>query len=380
MMAVTAVTAVIGALLALVASAVAMTRLRASTGQARDRLLWLVWGATVTFAAGLAAVVFNVLVDWPPQLYAGLVVGCVVMPLSVAFGRWPWANAGAARALVQTLVVVGLVLLVEAVYLMAVVGLGRLPEGHERTTLVLSIVAAAVACVLAFPARRRLDEWANQHVYGERHAPDEALRTFGSRMSRAVPLDELLLQLVETLKKTMQLDAAEIWTGSDGLLTRTVSVPDRPIVQLHLSGEELPVAARAQAQGNAWLQVWVPALLEGRDGRLVRSVTVAHLGELLGFILVERPGDANPVQRGRGPGAGRPGPPGRPGPAQRAPRLGAAGLARRAAAAQRGADRQPGAASCPRPTSRAAGSSATCTTAPSSTWWPWPSRSASRRR
>ena len=87
-MAVTAVTAVIGALLALVASAVAMTRLRASTGQARDRLLWLVWGATVTFAAGVAGSAFAVLVDWPRKFYAGAAVGCAVVLLAVMLGRW----------------------------------------------------------------------------------------------------------------------------------------------------------------------------------------------------------------------------------------------------------------------------------------------------
>ena len=51
-------------------------------------------------------------------------------------------------------VIAGLVMLVVAVYLLVVVGLGRVPEGHERTIFALSISAAAVACVFAFPARR----------------------------------------------------------------------------------------------------------------------------------------------------------------------------------------------------------------------------------
>ncbi len=290
-----AAVASVGAVLAGAALLISVARLRASAGPARGRLLWLAWGATVTFALSVAAGALSALIDRPHQLYAGLALGCVVVPASVALGRSARANAVAERVLVQTLVVAGLVTLVGAVYPLVVIGtLGRVPEADERTTLLLSIVAAAIACLLAFPARRRLEEWARQHVYGEPHAPDEALRTFGNRMSRAVPLDELLLQLVETLKKTMQLEAAEMWTGSDGLLTRTVSVPDRPPAQLRLSGEELPVAARAQAQGNAWLQVWVPKLLEGREDRLVRSVAVAHLGELLGLIVVERPGHASP--------------------------------------------------------------------------------------
>lgn len=288
------VAALVGGGLAVAAAVVTAVRFRRATGVARARLLWLSWGALVTATVGLAGLALSTLVDWPTDPLTGLAAGCLLLPLAVALGRTPRATQAAEPVLVDTLVVTGLVGLVGGIYVLVVIGLGRVPQGHERTTLALSMGAAAVACTLAFPARRRLEEWANQRVYGERHAPDEALRTFGGRMSRAVPMDELLLQLVETLKKTMHLTAAEIWTGTDGVLSRSVSVPDRPAAQLHLDGEELPVVARAHAQGNAWLQVWAPALLEGRDDRIVRSVAVAHLGELLGLIVVERAAEDTP--------------------------------------------------------------------------------------
>jgi AcrR family transcriptional regulator len=57
--------------------------------------------------------------------------------------------------------------------------------------------------------------------------PDEALRTFGTRLSRAIPLEELLLQLAESLHKTMALEAAEVWTGSEGLLERAKELEHR---------------------------------------------------------------------------------------------------------------------------------------------------------
>jgi len=40
------------------------------------------------------------------------------------------------------------------------------------------------------------------------------LRTFGSRLTRALPFDELLLQLAESLKATINLEVAEVWTRS----------------------------------------------------------------------------------------------------------------------------------------------------------------------
>ncbi len=233
------------------------------------------------------------------------------------------------------------------------------------------MAAAAVACGLAFPARRRLEEWANQRVYGELHSPDEALRTFGGRMSRAVPMDELLLQLVESLKKSMHLIAAEIWAGQ-----RRPTVP-HGVGAGTKPGEPAPpgrgaiVVARAHAQGNAWMQVWVPALLEGRDGSLVRSVSVAHLGDLLGLIVLERPTTTHRSPRRR-TGCSWSWP---ARSAWRCTTSGSTPRCRRRSTSCRCATRNsspPRPASSPPPTSPAARSSGTCTTVRSNTWWPWP--------
>ena len=59
-------------------------------------------------------------------------------------------------------------------------------------------------------------------------------------MSRAIALDELLLQLAESLQRSLRLAAAEVWTGSDGLLERTAAVPDRGPQRTRLKPEELP--------------------------------------------------------------------------------------------------------------------------------------------
>ena len=90
-------------------------------------------------------------------------------------------------------------------YLLALAAFGRKPNGSERSLLLLSMLAAAGAALAYQPARRWLTERANRLVYGERVSPDEALRTWGMRLTRAIPMDELLLQLAETLRKSMQL-------------------------------------------------------------------------------------------------------------------------------------------------------------------------------
>jgi len=188
-----------------------------------------------------------------------------------------------------------------AVYLVVVLGLGRLPTGGERVLLALSMAAAAICAILYLPARERLGQFANRLVYGERHAPDEALRTFGNRLSRAIPLDELLLQLAESLHTTMALEAAEVWTGSQGLLERVVSVPERGPARLTVGQAAAPVVARAGVSGPAWLAVWLPALLAGRENAILRVAPVPNSQELLGLlVIVRRPGDESFSQEDEG--------------------------------------------------------------------------------
>ena len=192
------------------------------------------------------------------------------------------------RILTYTVSLAGLTGVVAAVYLVIVAGLGNTPTRSERSLLVLSMVAAGVAALLYGPARRRLALYANRIVYGEREAPDAVLRAFGSRLSRAVPMDELLLQVAESLRKTLALTSAEVWTGSRGLLRRTVSVPDAPVVTLTLTPDEEAVVARAGVTGTAWLGVWAPGVVAGRESCVVRVAPTTHSGSVLGLIVAVR--------------------------------------------------------------------------------------------
>ena len=121
------------------------------------------------------------------------------------------------RLAVTVIPLVGLVAVVVAVYLVIVLGLGHVPTAQQKTLLGFSMAAAAVSALLYVPVRRRLSAFATRLVPGERWAADDALRTLGGQMTRVIPLDELLLQLAESLRQALALDAVEIWTGSGGL-------------------------------------------------------------------------------------------------------------------------------------------------------------------
>jgi signal transduction histidine kinase len=279
-------------LAALVGVPASRQRFLSTRGIVRQRMEWLGLAVVVVAEAALVLAALRVLVGWPAQLLPLLGAVTVLVPLVLAAGASPRLVGRVDRLLAHTVSLAGLSGLIVVVYLVVVLGLGRLPTGGERVLLALSMAAAAICAILYLPARERLGQFANRLVYGERHAPDEALRTFGSRLSRAIPLDELLLQLAESLHKTMALDAAEVWTGSAGLLERVVSVPERGPARLAVGQAAAPVVARAGVSGPAWLAVWLPALLAGREDTILRVAPITNSQELLGLLVVGRqPGD-----------------------------------------------------------------------------------------
>lgn len=271
----------------LIAGTGSTARYRRARGLERQRMQWFGWAVTV--GAVIAVVIAAI------RLLADVSIGALVpalatapIPLALAFGASTRFVTRVDRLLAHTVSIAGLTGLVVITYVIVVVGLGEIPDESERTLLLLSMGAAATAALLYIPTRDRLQVLANRIVYGELHAPDEVLRTFGSRLSRAIPMDELLLQLAESLRKTFALDAVEIWTGQSGMYERSVSYPERGHAKMAIGPKEQPVFARAGVTGPAWLQVWLPQLLEGRDEQMVRAAPVVHSGELLGYIVVER--------------------------------------------------------------------------------------------
>jgi signal transduction histidine kinase len=262
-----------------------------TAGVERQRLQWLGCGAVVTAEIALVATALDVFLGWPDRVGVVAAAATVLLPLSMAASTSERLVARVDRVLVSTVSVTGLTAVVIAVYLVVVVGLGSTPSDADRQVLGLSMIAAAIAAIGYVPARTRLNDIANRLVYGEREAPDEVLRTFGSRLTRAIPMDELLLQLVESLRKTMGLRSAEIWTGGADVLERAASVPDRGTGALVVGERERQIVARAGVSGNAWANVWLPAVLEGRGDAQLRVAPVTHSGELLGLIVVERAAD-----------------------------------------------------------------------------------------
>ncbi|HEV8296417.1 MAG TPA: histidine kinase [Acidimicrobiales bacterium] len=254
----------------------------------RRRLQWLGWAFAVTAEVLLVTVGFRLLADRPRHPLAITGAASAVVPIALVAGAHRRLLGRIDRVLAATVALAGNTALVFGVYIVVVIGLGRRPEGGERSLLLLSMTAAAVVASLYPGTRDRLADVANRLIYGERTAPDVALRTFGTRMSRAIPLDELLLQLAESLRRSLLLRASEVWTGTDGHLELAAGVPHRETPPIRLRDSAVPVVARAGVAGGTWLEVWMPELVADRDSGLLRVAPIVHGGQLLGLIVLER--------------------------------------------------------------------------------------------
>jgi signal transduction histidine kinase len=107
-------------------------------------------------------------------------------------------------------------------------------------------------------------------------------------------MDELLLQLVESLRKSMVLTSAEVWTGQEGHLELAAGVPHRQPAALTIGAKERAVVARAGVSGGTWLDIWIPQLVGPDGSAATRVAPVAHAGDLLGLIAVTRRHDGEP--------------------------------------------------------------------------------------
>jgi signal transduction histidine kinase len=284
------------AVAATIGLAVSHRHYQKAQGAERRRMQWFGCAVAVGVEVSLISLAGRLLVDWPSNGYAVLAVATVALPIALVVASTTRAVGRVDVILARTVSLAAVTAVVVAVFVVVVIGLGRTPNDHDRGVLGLSMVAAGVSALLYLPAREHLVRFANRLAYGEREPPDQALRTFGSRLSRAIPLDELLLQVAESLRKSMGLARAEVWTGADGRLERAVSVPDAGPAVVTLSHDEEAVVARAGTSGPAWTRIWLPALLEGRHDAGLRVAPVVHSGRLLGLILAVRASQGDPFR------------------------------------------------------------------------------------
>ncbi len=171
---------------------------------------------------------------------------------------------------------------------------GEMPEEDRRLWIAAALAGGTAAALLLRWLQPRIASWLLRAFHRDRMSADDLARGFTSRMSRAIPLDELVLQAAETMRSSLHVRAVEIWRLSGDVLQPWLGDPDLRRSPVPLSGVAPAAVIQAGLSGHGWMQVWLPPMLEGREDAYVRLAPMASAGELQGVVVVERPVTADP--------------------------------------------------------------------------------------
>ena len=152
--------------------------------------------------------------------------------------------------------------------------------------LLVALVAAIVLVALVASAVSALTH--RRKEAASLSAIDFVRSSFASQLSRGVPMNELMLQMVEGLRDGFKLDAAELWLCDAGILRLAAAEPHSHKKPIPITPAEETIAANARVSSAAWAKVWVPALLEERDHATLRLATISNSGQLFGLVVAER--------------------------------------------------------------------------------------------
>ena len=183
---------------------------------------------------------------------------------------------------------VALVLLVVAVYALVVLGIGDVPTPGQWTLLAFAAVATVLVAVVYAGSQRRLTAWAQALVNVPDHGANSVVKAFSARVSSPLPVEELLPVLAESLRTGLGATATEVWTPAKEALELAFADPARTRSRIAAGSTEAAALGRAGVVGRSWLELWLPALLNGRGYAHLRAAPMVHAGELIGLMLVER--------------------------------------------------------------------------------------------
>lgn len=262
--------------------AVASVRAQATPRIRQRGLLVVLGGAAFLATAAVGTLVTSAVPHERVAVSQLLVFGSIAVPVAMIVASSRGVRGQADRLAVDGVPAFGSVTLVLcAVTLSIALNESRLAQLAWASVCAFGAVAASV------PLHRWLRRGFARLMFGMERAPREILRTLGTEMSRAVPLEELLQGLVRLLREHLGLSSAELWTGQDDLMRRTASPPQETPLRF-VPPEE---ARRALSRG-AILDEERLAALEvplGASKEHVRVAGATHGGVLHGVLVARRP-------------------------------------------------------------------------------------------
>jgi signal transduction histidine kinase len=250
----------------------------------------LIAGAALVAATTWVTTIAALLARWPSSaatigIVAAATAALVAAALLVA-RRWPRARDVRAAIADRVLVVAVTAIVAATLFDGIVLAVGGRPDEDATDAVRACLVAAVASALVVGLALRRIVTWSGRVVYGSEGPRHELLDQFAHGLTRATALDEVLVQLVETVRPACAADAAEVWLQRDGELVLAQSRPVQHAEPVALDPTRAAAVARAGVSGDGWAASWLPELRRGDDH--VRIAPLAVQGELLGVLVARR--------------------------------------------------------------------------------------------
>jgi signal transduction histidine kinase len=235
-------------------------RYRRGDDQERQQLKWLLVAVAVLLAGLLIQIFVAPLANLPL-----LPITAAALPIAIGIAVLRYRLYDIDLIINKTLVYGGLAVLITAVYVVVVVGVGAFVSRGQQ--LLLSLLTTAIIALAFQPLRQRAQRLANRLVYGKRATPYETLSEFSEHLSQTFSQEDILDRMSRILAQGTGAERAEVWVraGSHLLLASSSPPSDGAVrAELPMDNGTLPVLERD------------------------RVAPVSHQGELLGALAITK--------------------------------------------------------------------------------------------
>lgn len=264
-------------------------RMRQAQGDEPQQVKWLIIPATIYWIG----IPINYLGNYDPSgflLNLGVGLHLISVPaivMAVAFAIFKYRLYDIDIIINRTLVYAALTASVVAIYALLVGALGILFQ--TQGNLIIALLATGLVAVLFQPLRERLQRGVNRLIYGERDDPVEALSRLGRRLETAVPPDQVLPTLVETIAQTLKLAYVAILLPAEGQ-NKVMAEYGRPCPDL----AQFPLIYQGKTTGQLVVALRSPGnAFDPSEMRLLRNIarqagSAVHAVRLTGDLLRSR--------------------------------------------------------------------------------------------
>ena len=273
-------------------------RLWIARGAEREQLRWV---ALACLIAGVGFVINYLpsLVPGTPSFPLQAIAGwssvvwvfgiCVAAPVTAGIAMLRYHLFDIDRVIASALLYIGLAILVTALYVAVVVGIGSKIGSGARPAL--SVLVTVIVALALAPARNRLQVLANRLVYGRRATTLEVLGALTQAVEMTPATEDALPRMARVLGTATASQGAEVWlrSGNELRLAARWPTPERqPGSQSATRGEEVEGEVRTEEEDAVRVSLDLDAdvpILPGRSNVL----PVRYAGELLGCLTVTKP-------------------------------------------------------------------------------------------